>query len=236
MKAKKTYSLANVLYGLTDRDLLGNAFLSRLEHFGLRQDTSPEGKAFRAMRLVLPETGELTTLGIEIDDHMLKILDVCVDAFQAIPTDTWERAALDFGYAHRTIAYPAGRTGVFPAADDGDPAAVGEVQEVADLYDRMSMRATNTLRGLILLPPAALEEGGSTDGARHMNRRERRKIASFYNHAVSLTAYRAAMCDPGTAFAHRTDEEAARFARQVAVGRTIRLYGFDAGPPGRKPP
>lgn len=222
---------AREIIGLTDRDLIGNAFLSRLEHFGVRQDRSEETRKMRATP-ILSDKHEGLTVGIAIDRYLASICDVIVDAFQALPSSIWDDVAVEIGLLSPCQARP-----VHAAAD---PSNVEQVAEILRLYDRMSLRSTNVVRAFLGLPPVELEAPGS-DENHPKNRRARRALGRFYVRAANKF-----MRTPDkipeelhvTVLRDVTEEERARYVRQTAPGRTIRVWGYDtsSAPARQRPP
>jgi len=247
--------------GLNDRNLIGNAFLTRLEHFGVRQDISDAAKAMRATKIVAHDDLGDATVGAAIDRSLAMICDIIVDEFQALPPETWESVAVRFGCLAPCEAVPvpvarAGRSQTsvaqnvagratapvkLPLSEVDAFVAVAAVAEILRTYDSMSMRACNVVRGHLGLADVSLEkeEHGVSSP---MNRSARRTLGKLYERAASGVARDLAKIpDPAEA-----RESAGRFgailvpssltnpertARQIARGRTIRIFGYDSRPP-----
>lgn len=220
--------------GLNDRNLIGNAFLSRLEHFGVRQDISDAAKAMRATKIVAHDDLGDVTVGAAIDRSLAMICDIIVDEFQALPPETWESVAVRFGCLIPCEAVPAGDA---PVAAD-----VEAVAEILRTYDSMSMRACNVVRGHLGLAAVSLEKEEHGVSA-PMNRSARRTLGKLYERAASNVARDLAKIpDPaeareaagrfGAIFVSSSLTNPERTARQLARGRTIRIFGYDSRPPG----
>jgi len=243
--------------GTNDRNLIGNAFLSRLEHFGVRQDLSDAAKAMRATKVVDSAMGD-ATVGDVIDRSLATICDVIVDAFQALPPETWERVAVRIGCLAPCRAVPVALTDRSQTSTTQDVAgrAIDPVQlprseadalivvlEILRMYDSMSMRACNTIRSHLGLSAVALEAEEEGADVAPMSRRERRLLNKLYLSATAGAerdiatmrdpneARRKATREHGFVFISKSFVNHERFERQIARGRTIRILGIDSRPP-----
>lgn len=242
---------AHEVIGTTDRALIGNAFLSRLEHFGIRQDRSEETDRVRATK-VDPDNPDSVTIGFAIDRYVATICDVIVDAFQALPPATWGHVAVEIGLLSPCVARRATDrlTRVRPrkkgvrihiraavscpveqSAEERSPhaataseaeTALRDVAEILKVYDTMSMRACNVIRSFLKLPPVAL--GQEKDVRSPMSRRRRRALAKIYEMAEEKMSRTFDFVDASVV-------DLDRKRRQDARGRTIRIFGFDSGIP-----
>lgn len=245
--------------GLNDRNLIGNAFLSRLEHFGVRQDISDAAKAMRATKIVAHDDLGDATVGAAIDRSLTMICDIIVDEFQALPPETWESVAVRFGCLAPCEAVPVplaradrSKTSVAQSVSAratnpvrlprGDVDAIIAVAEILRTYDSMSMRACNVVRGHLGLAAVSLEKEEHGVSA-PMNRSARRTLGKLYERAASGVARDLAKIpDPaeareaagrfGAIFVPSSLINPERTARQLARGRTIRIFGYDSRPPG----